>query len=280
MWLRICGVRGSRPAAGSSFSRVGGNTSCVAFGRRGELPSLVLDAGTGLTTLMEVMGDHPFRGTILFGHLHWDHTGGLPFFPAADRADSSVHVLVPAQGVDVVGLLERMMSPPHFPIKPTELRGSWSFDDIDEGRHSIEGFEVLAREIPHKGGRTFGYRVTDPSGGCVAYLSDHAPQRYGGGITGFGELHEAAIELARDADVLIHDAQYSPDEFAKYSGFGHSVADYGALLAERAGAARVLLFHHDPNRTDDDVDALAHAVAARHPDVTVEIAVERMVIDL
>src|SRR5205085_1409717 len=108
-----------------------------------------------------------------------------PFFPAGGRPDSEVDLLMPAQG-DPEALLERVLAPPHFPITPSQLGGRWRFGVLEEGEHAIEGFTVLAREIPHKGGRTFGYRVSDDSG-SVAYLSDHSPLRMGEGPDGLGE---------------------------------------------------------------------------------------------
>jgi len=140
----LCGVRGSTPSPGPAFVRYGGNTSCVALSRDGGPPTLVLDAGTGLQRLSPLMNGRPFRGSILLSHLHWDHTHGLPFFAAGDRPDAEVTLLMPAQG-DPVNVLARAMSPPHFPIKPSELRGKWRFLGIQEGPRSIEGFEMVAR---------------------------------------------------------------------------------------------------------------------------------------
>ena len=128
------------------------------------------------------------------------------------------------------------MSPPSFPITPDQLRGTWTFGSLDEGSHQLEGFDVLAREIPHKGGRTFGYRITDRHGRRLAYLSDHGPIELGAGARGLGALHPAAVELADKVDLLIHDAQYTETEFATRRPYGHSAAPYAALLRERAGA--------------------------------------------
>jgi phosphoribosyl 1,2-cyclic phosphodiesterase len=277
VWL--CGVRGSTPSPGPEFAGVGGHTSCVALGPDDGPPTLVLDAGTGLRRLSGVLAPEPFRGTILLGHLHWDHTTGLPFFRAGDRDDAVVTVRLPAGQGDPEALLARSMSPPSFPITPSELRGAWRFAEIDEGEHVIEGFTVLSREIPHTGGRTFGYRISDGRH-VVAYLSDHAPHLLGPGPHGIGVLHEAALALASGADILLHDAQYTAAELPARAAFGHSAADYAALLAERAGARRVLLFHHDPDRTDAEVHALAAAVAAAHPCARVAPALEGTVIEL
>ena len=217
----------------------------------------MLDAGTGLTRLSGLLGAAPFRGTILLGHLHWDHTHGLPFFPAGGRDDSEVNLVMPAQG-DAEEVLGRVMSPPHFPITPSQLGGHWTFAGIDEGKHHFEGFDVLAREIPHKGGRTFGYRVSDGTR-SFAYLSDHSPLAVGPGPDGLGDYHEAAVELAAGVDLLIHDAQHTAAELPAVASFGHSAMEYAVGLARVAGSRSVMLFHHAPSRTDDDLDALVAA---------------------
>jgi ribonuclease BN (tRNA processing enzyme) len=280
MRIAFCGVRGSRPAAGAAFAAVGGNTSCVAIAHDGGPPTLVLDAGTGLHRVTELLGDAPFRGTLLLGHLHWDHTHGLPFFAAGDRPDAEVRVLLPEQGCIAEHLLARVMAPPFFPITPRELRGTWSFSTIDEGEATVEGFALTAREIPHKGGRTFGYRIADRRGATLAYLSDHAPHTLGPGPHGVGAHHAAAVALARDVDLLVHDAQYRHDELAANADFGHAAADYAAGLAAEVGARRVLLFHHDPIRTDEAAADVLADVRRRHPRVAVDLATESTVIDL
>jgi ribonuclease BN (tRNA processing enzyme) len=225
-------------------------------------PRLLLDAGTGLRTVSMQLAGEPFRGTILLGHLHWDHVQGLPFFRSGDRPDATVRMLVPEQGVPAIDLLSQTMSPPAFPIGPRDLRGAWTFESIDEGQHSIEGFTVLAREIPHKGGRTFGYRISDDHS-SIAYLSDHGPAGVlGPGPDGFGPYHEAALALCDGVDLLIHDAQYTASELPARVDFGHSAVDYPVELARRAGAATVLLFHHDPERTDGEVAAIEEGFQA------------------
>ena len=271
MQVDFCGVRGSLPAAGVEFSRYGGHTSCVALSHDEErAPSLILDGGTGLQRAAALLEGDAFSGSIVLSHLHWDHVQGLPFFSAGDRADSHVEVLLPEQsnGASALDVLAGLMSPPYFPIGPMTLRGAWSFRSIAPGESEVAGFAVLAREIPHKGGRTFGYRISDGHS-SLAYLPDHNPTSLGGGADGFGEYHAAALELARDVDVLVHDAQLLPEELASQGGFGHAVADYAVALGERAGAGSVMLFHHRLDRTDDALDALEKRLAARRPGVSV-----------
>ncbi len=257
MRVHVLGVRGSTPAPGHAYARHGGNTSCVALAHDGQPPSLLLDAGTGLRGRGALLGEGPFRGVLLLGHLHWDHTHGLPFSRAVDHDGSEVRLCLPDQddGDTAVDVLRRAMSPPHFPIEPEGLRGRWTFEDIQPGSHQLAGFEVLALEIPHKGGRTFGYRISDGRS-AIAYLSDHGPSALGPGPEGWGPYHDAALTLAADVDLLIHDAQHTAAELRYKAGWGHSAADYAVRLGELAGAAAVLLFHHDPIRTDDEVDAI------------------------
>lgn len=260
MQVHICGARGSTPAPGPEYVRYGGHTSCVAVAREdGALPTLVLDAGTGLQRLNKVFAaaGAVFQGSILLSHLHWDHTHGLPFFPAGDRPEARVRLLIPAQDGGT-SVLEHLMAPPHFPITPSELRGDWRIELLEAGTSAIEGFQVTAADIPHKGGRTFGYRVVDPvSGLSLAYLSDHSPVNIGPGEFGDGELHEAAVALVDGVDLLLHDAQYTTEEFdGPRKHFGHTTLDYAARLGEKAHVGHVVLFHHDSQRTDDQLDAL------------------------
>jgi phosphoribosyl 1,2-cyclic phosphodiesterase len=259
MEVTVCGARGSTPAPGADFLRYGGHTSCLAIAHDGEAPHLLLDAGTGIRRVTGLLAGAPFIGTVLLGHLHWDHTQGIPFFSAGDRPDARVTVCVPSDG-DPEAALEKMMSVPNFPISPSQLRGEWTFVALEPGRHSFEGFEVLALEIPHKGGRTFGYRVSD-GGSSIAYLSDHCPISLGPGPGGLGEYHPAALELAAGCDVLIHDAQYTDDQLPERATWGHSACGYAVGLGVAAGVGRVLLHHHDPPRTDDAIDAIVASFA-------------------
>ena len=279
MRLQLCGVRGSTPAPGPDFVRYGGHTSCVAVAHDGAPPTLILDAGTGIRRVTALLGGQPFSGTILLTHLHWDHVQGLPFFRGGDHDDAQVSLLLPDQqdGTTAEQVLSRAMSPPHFPISPGQLRGRWSFRAISPGRLQASGFTIEAREIPHKGGRTIGYRVIDGRS-AVAYVTDHCPTALGPGPQGWGEYHDGALELAAGADVLIHDAQLLAEEVPAQAAFGHAAAEYAIELARRAGARQVVLFHHQPGRTDDELDKIAQRFAGSPVPVTV--AAEEQVIDL
>jgi phosphoribosyl 1,2-cyclic phosphodiesterase len=265
--VHLCGVRGSTPAPGAEFLRHGGHTSCVALEHDDDAaPTLILDAGTGIRAVSELLHGQPFAGTILLTHLHWDHVQGLPFFAAADRDGARTTLLLPEQddGSSALAVLERAMSPPHFPMSPAELEGDWDFATIAPGERRCAGFSVLAREIPHKGGRTFGYRISDGRA-TLAYMPDHCPTALGPGPDGNGEHHAAALELTADADLLIHDAQIFPGELAADARFGHAVSDYSIALARHAGTRSLLLFHHRPDRTDATLTELSASLPGEGP---------------
>jgi phosphoribosyl 1,2-cyclic phosphodiesterase len=237
---------------------------------RGAVPTLILDAGTGVRNVTPLLEGKAFSGTILLTHLHWDHVQGLPFFQGGDRDDARVVLLLPGpdDGASAEQVLARAMSPPHFPIRPGDLRGDWTFAEIGPGHRDAEGFSVEVREIPHKGGRTLGYRVSDGRR-VVAYVTDHCPTALGPGPEGWGEYHASALELAAGADVLVHDAHLLASEVEAEASFGHACADYAVELARRAGARRVVLFHHRPDRTDAALDQLASRFADAPVDVVV-----------
>jgi phosphoribosyl 1,2-cyclic phosphodiesterase len=258
---------------GPGTVRYGGETSCIAIGGDdGGPPTLVLDGGTGLRVLTRMLGGRPFQGALVLSHLHWDHTHGLPFFAAGDRPEGRVRLLLPEQGTSARELLGQVMSPPHFPIGPEGLQGDWSFEAYDEGALEAGDFEVRAREVPHGGGRTMGLRVSDGRV-SVAFVPDHAPHFAGPGEDGLGELHPGIIELAQGVDLLVHDAQYTAGELPSYWALGHAATEYAVRLAERSGAGRLLLFHHDPGRDDDALDALLERTRAL-TEVAVDAAVE------
>lgn len=250
MRIDVLGCRGSTPIEGAAFDRYGGATSCLAVSSDGEAPSLLLDAGTGLRHL-DRLTDRPFRGSVLLSHLHWDHVQGLPFGHLLDHPDSQVEVFVPWDGIPAQDIMARFMSPPLFPIAPGGLRGKWTFRDAEPGRLSLEAFEVEAFEVPHKGGRTFGYRVTNTQR-SLAYVPDHASRP--------GRLDPRLVESMMGVDVLIHDGQHLDGEAEARSYLGHSTVGYTLDLAQATEAADLVLFHHDPGRTDDQLDALGSAL--------------------
>jgi phosphoribosyl 1,2-cyclic phosphodiesterase len=243
------GVRGSCPCCGDRIRRYGGNTACVGLQSPGE-PPLLLDLGTGLRSFAEHQPtDGSFRGAALVSHLHWDHVQGLPFFPPIDREGAVMDVYGPRQdGTSLADCFDAFMRPPYFPVRASDLRGKLRFHDLGDEDLAIGGAKVLARQVPHVGA-TLGYRV-ECDGATLAYVSDHqAPP-------GLNRVDPAVLELCDGVDLLIHDAQYTPAEFACKEGWGHCTVDYALLVAKQARAHRLVLFHHDPAHDDDEIDAL------------------------
>ena len=272
MRIQLLGVRGSTPAPGPDFVRYGGHTSCVAVTpEKGDRPTLVLDAGTGLRTLTALLHGAPFDGSILLSHLHWDHMQGLPFFAAGDREGARVDLHVPAQdGRSGRDLLAQSFSPPSFPITPEGLRGAWAFHALTEGHHQLEGFEVTAVDIEHKGGRTFGLHLKDERG-SLAYLPDHAPE------AGVSDDLRAALD---GVDVLVHDAQFLEGERPLAVDYGHATVKDSIELAQACRVGTLVLFHHSPARSDDALDDIAAWAQDLDTDLHVVVAHEGMTLDV
>ena len=182
-------------------------------------------------------------------HIHWDHVQGLPFFPPADRIGAEFDIYGPTQEEGELGdVFGDFMRPPYFPVHFSQLRGAIRFHDVNEDDVAIGNAKVRVRPVPHCG-PTVGYRI-EWDGAVVTYISDHqAP-------LSLDRVADPVLELADGADLLIHDAQYTREEFAEKSHWGHCTVDYAVLVAKQARAKRLALFHHDPAHDDDFVDGL------------------------
>lgn len=212
----------------------------------------MFDLGTGLRYFgRHQPHDGTFRGTCLLSHLHWDHTQGLPFFVPILRNGASFDIYGPTQedGSTVEQAMSRFMAPPHFPVALHQLPGAIRFHDVGDSEFALGGFRVRSRLIPHVG-NTLGFRV-EWNGISVAYLSDHQQP-----LDGSFSMSRGARDLVEGVDLVIHDAQYTPNEFELKRTWGHCTVDYAVWLAANAGAKCLALFHHDPTRHDDEVDEL------------------------
>lgn len=253
MQVTFYGVRGSCPCPSEANRRYGGNTACVAL-TNGEEPPIVLDLGTGLRAFGETQPlDGSFRGTALVTHIHWDHVQGLPFFPPADRLGARLDVYGPEQEQGSLReVIDGLMRPPYFPVTCRELRGDIVFHDVLKDEIHLGSAIVTVRPVPHIG-PTVGYRV-QWGGKVVAYISDHqAP-------ADLDSIAESVVELAEGADLLIHDAQFTHEEFEEKAHWGHCTVDYAVHVAREAQVGTLVLFHHDPSHGDDRMDSiLEHA---------------------
>ena len=250
MNVTFYGVRGSTPCPSEGNRRYGGNTSCVALESSGHDP-IVLDLGTGLRMYGETLAhDGSFQGHALVTHVHWDHVQGLPFF---------VPVLVDGASFDVYGpplpdqtleeCFSTFVSPPYFPVSIQQLPGTIRFHDVCDTEIGVGDAKVKVRSVPHTG-LTNGYRI-ELDGVTVTYISDHQMN-----ASDHEHITDDVLELCDGADLLIHDAQYTPIEFATKSDWGHCTVDYAVHVASQAGVKRLALFHHDPAHDDHMVDCL------------------------
>ncbi len=255
------GVRGSCPCSSDEQRRYGGNTSCVLVEVDGE-PPLILDMGTGLRAL----GHHlaatqqatglPLRATALLTHLHYDHVLGTPFFPPMRDPGALLEVYGPAQeDGSLHAAMAAMVRPPFFPVAMDGFRGELRFHDLDPSAPLHLGpIVVRAQPVSHVG-TTFGYRI-EADGVALVYLPDHqAPLDR-------STVPPEVRRLCEGADLLLHDAQYTDEEFAELADWGHSTPGYAVRVAAESQVGRLDLFHHDPAHADDQLDEMLAAARA------------------
>lgn len=269
------GVRGSTPCPCDANKRYGGNTACVSIEAPGQDP-ILLDLGTGLRFYGESLpADQPFQGCALVTHLHWDHVQGLPFFVPINRDGSSLTICGRSEEMPLHQAFEDFMRPPYFPIRPGDLFGDITFRDVADESFSFGRAHITVRDVPHTGA-TNGYRV-ELDGLVIAYVSDHQQP------VASDDIAPSVLELCRDADLVIHDAQFEPHEFAVKADWGHCTVAYAVRVAAAAGAKRLALFHHDPSHGDEVVDRLlveAQGYAQGTSVVEVIAAAERTTVSL
>ncbi len=253
--IKFWGVRGSIPAPGPETHRFGGNTSCVEVNIEDEI--LIFDAGTGIRKLgLDLLKrkKRPIVASVFISHTHWDHIQGFPFF---------VPAFIPGNMFQLYGgktfsasleeALDGQMQHPNFPVMLKDLPSTLRFHNLNEGESfaidlnpdvSNEPIHVTFDRLHHPNG-VFCYRV-DYKGKSVVYATDNEP--------GVPELDARLIKMARGADVLIMDCQYTPEEYPAKKGWGHSTWLDGVKVAQRAQVKQLVMFHHDPERNDKDLE--------------------------
>ncbi len=267
MEIRFWGVRGSIASPGPATAGVGGNTSCVEV--MCGSTRLILDAGTGLRALGDsLLGKGPVESALLLTHYHWDHIQGLPFF---------VPAYVPSTRLEIVGLegrtglreaLGRQMSAPHFPVDLADLGAQIAWREVRLGEaFEIGEARVRAVKLNHPGGVT-AYRI-EHRGRVLVYATD---------TEHYACVDPVLLGLAKGADVLVYDSQYTPEEYPKKVGWGHSTYAAGCEIAKAAGVSQLVLYHHDPQRDDAGVAAIEALARQVFPES--HAAKEGMEIDL
>jgi len=255
------GTRGSIAKPGSTTVRYGGNTSCVSV-RTDAGTLLVLDCGTGIHELGQALsrGGDRVDGHLLIGHTHWDHIQGLPFFAPLFGPGNEWHVYGP-RGLDtsIDATLAGQMQYTYFPVQLLDFAASIEYHDLLEGQFQIDDVTITTRYLHHPA-LTLGYRI-EADGATVVYSTDHEPSAVAAALDEptrrtLGREDALHIGFVHDADLLIHDSQYLEEEYPEKVGWGHSTVEYAVDVGVAGGVGRLALFHHDPTRTDDDVDAL------------------------
>jgi diguanylate cyclase (GGDEF)-like protein len=267
MQLRFWGTRGSIAAPGPKTARYGGNTSCVEV-RASDGTVIVLDCGTGARELglhLARTMPQPIRLHLFIGHTHWDHIQGFPFFVPAFLPGSELNIYAPI-GFQR-GLEEAMagqMEYSYFPVKMRDLRSRIHFTELDEGFFRVGDVLVETQYMNHTA-PTIAYRMTS-DGATIAYATDHEPFWNASGRVSQHPGDERHIAFLKGANLVIHDAQYTEEEYRDKVGWGHSSIEYAVDVALAAGVERLVLFHHDPAHNDDTMDrmeVMARAHVAR-----------------
>ncbi len=272
MNVTLWGTRGSLAAPGPETSRFGGNTSCVEIiGREGTV--LVLDAGTGIRRLGAKLPRAVTRVDILLTHLHLDHIQGLGFFRPLDDPSFDVHIWGPASAsCNLRTRLGRYLSPPLFPVHLRDMTSHITLHDLASSTFRIGEFDITSMFVCHPG-LTLGFRITDGRS-TVTYIPDHEPALGSRHFPGSGEW-TSGFALAQDTDVLIHDAQFTEEEYGERAGWGHSSLRQAIEFAQAARAKQLVAFHHDPSHDDADLSRMAaEAHAEIEPGLKVVPAIE------
>jgi len=253
MKVRLWGTRGSVASPGADTASYGGNTSCVEVrGRDGTV--IVLDAGTGIRPLGASLPDSLSRVDVLLTHLHMDHIQGLGFFEPLYDEQKQVHIWGPASTtLRLAERLRRYLSPPLFPVSLRDLACKLEIHEVPCGDFEIGEFRCSSALVCHPG-PTVGFRL-ETADGKLAYIPDHEPA-LGGGPFPIDAKWTSGYDLAADVDLLIHDAQYSGDEYPRHRGWGHSSFEDVLRFTELVRAKQLVAFHHDPAHTDADLDRL------------------------
>lgn len=277
MKVRILGTRGSLPTTSPETSRYGGNTSCILITQNDQL--LILDAGTGILNLSKDIINSRKRYDILLTHLHFDHIQGMGFFAPLFNPDCEVNIYGPAgTSRSLKNRLKRYLSPPLFPVHFRDLSCRINLTEVSDSSFRIGNFSIESNYVLHPG-PTVGYRISDGNR-ILSYFPDHEPvtDRRGWNIA---DEWISGIGLSRDSDLLIHDSQYTCEEYESKKGWGHCCIEDAIRFASRSRVKRLLLFHHDPGHPDEQLEAMTEKyLNDKRFDFDIRLAREGMEIDL
>lgn len=250
MSVRFWGVRGSIPSPGPTTVRYGGNSPCVTIDLGSER-TLVFDAGTGIRKLGDALVESSSLIYIVLSHVHWDHVQGYPFFAPIYQPDREIHLIPTMPDTSLFDVLFRQMDGAHFPVNADTLPSRCRYVTGNAMLFLREhGFTVSRIATNHPGG-CYGYRVEN-AGRSVIYISDNELVPPGPATTSISQF----VSFCQDADILIHDSQYVERDMPHKHGWGHSLISQVRELAAAARVKQLVLFHHDPERSDDELDGI------------------------
>lgn len=261
MLVRFWGVRGSTPTPQPENLRYGGNTSCVEVRINGHI--YIFDCGTGFRNLgkqLELENDgKPFSAHIFLSHFHWDHIQGIPFFsPLYQNSGNAFFFHSSSRTRGLQHALEEQMSDPYFPVNMNEMAARRQFYDMGEERTCFDDCEIQSAWLNHPQG-CLGFRI-ETRDGVLVYATDNEP--------GDPAFDRSVRKLAEGADVVIYDAQYLPEEYAaRKRGWGHSHWREAVNVVMESGAKELILFHHDPDHSDECIDSVVAKAREYYPKV-------------
>ena len=260
--VKFWGVRGSIPTPGVKYVKYGGNTACVEM----QLPNdmlFIFDAGTGIRELGNSLlkSGKKQKVYIFLSHFHWDHIQGLPFFMPSYREGNEINILgMNTQETRLAKIISNQMESVYFPIRLQSLKAKMKFQILTEGKFYIGNATIDAMYTNHPG-MSMGYVITIGKT-KIGYFTDNeiVPiplwSEDTSGLKYQLNVASKMLALLHDADLLIHDAQYTTEEYKSKVGWGHSSIPEVVSLAMEARVKRLVLFHHDPDRFDDHIDVL------------------------
>jgi phosphoribosyl 1,2-cyclic phosphodiesterase len=250
MKVKFYGVRGSIPVCGKEFQRYGGNTTCIRIYREKPNRIVIFDAGTGIRKVgKEIIeqGIHQNILYIIFSHFHWDHIQGFPFFEPGYDKNQRIGMLVMGKErklKDLKGIFSAQMQREYFPVELNAMGAQFEFLSLGD-KETFYGATVTVMPQYHKmPGGSYGFRIEDESGILVVCTD----------LEHINGIDENIVDLARDADLLIHDGQYTTGEFEKHKDWGHSTWEQAVEVAKRANVKQLVITHHDPDHDDDFLD--------------------------
>lgn len=251
MLIRCWGSRGSIPVSGREYVKYGGDTTCVEI-RAASGDVIIIDAGTGIRKLgLSLAKDSSLKLNFIFTHAHWDHLMGFPFFePLYNKETEIIVYRCPFPEHYAENMINRLMTPPHFPVRYSDLKANISF--MDGCPEAFKIGSVLVEPIPlSHPNNGCGYRFSE-NGKTFVFLTDNELSCVHNG----GLRIEDYIEFSRDADLLFHDAEYTPEEYKHCIEWGHSTYTDALELGIKAGVKKLGLFHLNRERTDEDMDSI------------------------